>query len=69
MLTIKAVNKAIAEAGCKETLERGDGYFYFRGGEADNWIATSVHVYAINHLTLNQWLEALEGLREANNSN
>ncbi len=68
MLTIKAVNRAIAQAGHKETLERGDGYFYFRGGEADNWIAVSVHVYALNHLTLGQWLESLEALRAANNS-
>ena len=68
MLTIKAVNRAIAQAGHKETLERGDGYFYFRGGEADNWIAVSVHVYALNHLTLDQWLESLESLREVNKS-
>lgn len=66
MLTIKAVNKAIAEAGHKETLERGDGYFYFWGGEADDWDDTMVYVCAVNHLTLPQWLSSLEGLRKSN---
>lgn len=68
MLTIKSVNRAIAAQGHKEILCRGKDYFYFYDGEADNWFETIVPVCAINHLSLQQWLDSLEALRETNNA-
>jgi hypothetical protein len=40
--TVKAVNDALRARGRDESLRKGDGYFYFGGGEAVNWFSTSV---------------------------
>jgi hypothetical protein len=54
--TIAAVNQALKAAGHSETLVKGRGYFYFADGEASNWRATSVYVYRITDLTVEQWV-------------
>ena len=34
-VTLKAINARLAELGYKPRLEKGDGYFYFFGHEAN----------------------------------
>jgi hypothetical protein len=41
-VTLKTVNDRLAELGYDARLEKGDGYFYFSGGEAmDGWTGLS----------------------------
>jgi hypothetical protein len=50
------VNKALRAAGFQEELVRGNGYFYFVGGDAASWPSSSVLVYSITGLTVAQWI-------------
>lgn len=56
-LTLNAINKALAAKGCGERLVKGNGYWYFAEGKAHFWPSSSVLVYRLNDLTLEQWLE------------
>ena len=47
-------------------LEKGDGYFYFRSGEAVDWLDRTVSVPTLSSLTLEQWLEAFQDLQRKN---
>ena len=60
-LTMKSANKAIAARGIKAELVKGDcGYFYFVGDDVEYANTTSVSVYQLNHLTLDQWMADLD---------
>lgn len=66
----QSVNKAIRALGGAEKLVKGEGYFYFTGGEAASWPATSVYVYRLHDLSLAEWVEEYKSLRaEAARSN
>jgi len=52
-VTRKMVNDALRARGCDESLREGDGYFYFGGGEAVNWLSPTVKVKRLSDLTLN----------------
>lgn len=56
------VNDALRERGRDESLRPGDGYFYFGGGEAVNWLSNSVRVKHLSDLTLEQWLVEFDKL-------
>ena len=62
----KMVNDALRERGRDESLREGNGYFYFGGGEAVNWLTSSVMVRRISELTLEQWLQEFDSLLERN---
>lgn len=64
MISIKTVNNALKKLGHEEKLCKGNGYFYFYDGNADNWYTSSVGVYTINQLTLDQWIESFLRLKE-----
>lgn len=64
-LTLKTVNKHLMALGYTEELVKGNGYFYFVGQGTGNWYSTSVFVYRLNELNLNQWVDALNELRPA----
>jgi hypothetical protein len=66
-VTRKMVNDALRSRGRDESLREGDGYFYFGGGEAVNWLTSSVMVRRISDLTLEQWLREFDSLLERNN--
>ena len=53
-----------APRGRDESLREGNGYFYFGGGEAVNWLTTAVDVRKISDLTLDQWLKKFDELLE-----
>jgi len=65
-LHLHSVNDELARRGYKEELAKGAGYFFFRGGEADGWIDTTVAVRTINSLTLKQWVAEYRRLKELN---
>lgn len=56
------VNDALRARGRDESLREGEGYFYFGGGEAVNWLSSSVMVRRISELTLEQWLAEFDKL-------
>lgn len=60
MLTLRKVNKELAPFGVE--LVKGDGYFYFEGEVVDNKSYTSVYVFRLNQLTLEQWLEEFQNI-------
>jgi exopolyphosphatase/pppGpp-phosphohydrolase len=65
-LTMKKVNAAIKAAGGGSVeLVKGDGYFYFAGGESEEWNSTGVYVYTLNELTLERWVEEWTFRRDA----
>lgn len=64
MLTLKQVNSKIAELGFKAELVKGEGYFYFIGDDVDLCYSTSVGVYRLNHLSMEDWLSEIKGLVE-----
>jgi hypothetical protein len=65
-LHVKTVNDELARLGYKDELVKGAGYFFFRGGEADDWIDQGVAVRTINSLTLKQWVEEYRRLKALN---
>lgn len=65
-LTLKTVNAALKAAGHQEELVKGDGYFYFVGGDSAEWKAgTAVYTVRLNDLTVGLWIRELEILKES----
>ena len=56
-LHLKVVNDELARRGYSARLAKGDGHFYFTGGEAEGWLDGTVKARTINTLTLKQWIE------------
>ena len=65
-VTLKAINAELAKKGHQVRLEKGDGYFYFFGGEAADWLDKTVRVPKVSSLTLDQWIEEFRGLKKKN---
>jgi hypothetical protein len=65
-LSLKIVNEELARRGHTALLAKGSGYFYFQSGEAAGWLDTVVKVRTINTLTMKQWMEEFERLKELN---
>jgi hypothetical protein len=57
MLTLKRVNKAIAEKGWKCELFKDGDHFYVWGDSVQFAYSTVVGVYKLNHIDLCAWLE------------
>ena len=45
-LTAKSINEELAKRGSGARLEKGNGYFYFSGGEATDWLDRTVNAHA-----------------------
>lgn len=65
-LHLKVINDALARLGHTARLEKGGGHFYFKSGEAADWLDRTVGVRTINSLTLKQWIEEFRRLKERN---
>jgi hypothetical protein len=65
-LHAKTVSDELARLGHKAELVKGEGYFFFRGGETVNWFDRSVAVRTINSLTLKQWIAEFRRLKALN---
>lgn len=64
-VTKKNINAALKTAGHDAEIWRGEGYCYFYGPDADNLPQCSVYVPYLKDLTVAQWVEAFEHLKEA----
>ena len=56
-ITVKVINDELARLGTTARLAKASGYFYFRFGEAVNWIDRTVQVAKVSDLTLEQWVD------------
>jgi hypothetical protein len=65
-LTVKAINEELAKRGSGARLERGDGYFYFSGGEATDWLDRTVNRHSLSSLSLDQWMAEFDRLQKLN---
>jgi len=65
-VTIKTIQNELQRRGEDVHLEKGDGYFYFRGKEPDNWLDKTVRVATLSSLTLEQWVAEYERLKNMN---
>jgi hypothetical protein len=65
-LTLKAINAELVKRGHQAMLEKGDDYFYFRSGEAVDWLDRTVTVPTVSSLTLDQWMQAFRDLQKKN---
>jgi len=65
-VTLKTVNDRLAELGIDARLEKGDGYFYFSGGETTDWLDRTVKVPILSSLTLDQWVDEFKRLKKLN---
>lgn len=65
-LTLKAVNKAIAEVS-KLELQKGQGYFYFTGHGVEELPQhqANIYVYQLNDLSLEQYVAFAKGAQLA----
>jgi hypothetical protein len=68
-INTKMVNAAIEKLGGKERLVHGKGYFYFTGGDSELWPRSSVMIYRLNSMTLEQWVEEYKQLKAAYEAN
>ena len=65
--TLKALNKELAKHGINARVAIGRGwYFYFEGGEAEDWADRIVRVPSFQSFTLEQWIAEFERLRKLN---
>ena len=53
-LTLKAINDELKQLGNDVDIEKGEGYFYFWKGDANNWLDRTVNVPKLSSLTLEQ---------------
>src|SRR5580704_18111321 len=65
-LTLKAINDELKQLGNDVDIEKGEGYFYFWKGDANNWLDRTVNVPKVSSLTLEQWIGEFERLKKFN---
>ena len=65
-ISLKVINSELERRDSQAVLAKGDGYFYFWGGEAADWLDRTVRVPMLHSLTLDQWMEEFQKLRETN---
>ena len=56
MIRVTEVNRELRRRGVEEKLRRGNGYYFFSGGNAASWKATSVYVARAENLSVAEWL-------------
>ncbi|HEY1336551.1 MAG TPA: hypothetical protein VGF59_03535 [Bryobacteraceae bacterium] len=65
-VTLKAINDELASIGTEARLAKGGGYFYFRFGEANDWLDRTVTVPTVGSLTLQEWIDEYRRLKKVN---
>ena len=65
-LSLKTINGELAKRGFDALIAKGSDYFYFWGGEAADWLDRTVRVPTLHSLTLDQWVQEFQKLRETN---
>ena len=67
-LSIKTINDELRRLGSSAVLTKGEGYFYFQGGDAADWLDRSVPVATLHSLSLGQWIEQYQELKAKNDA-
>jgi hypothetical protein len=65
-VTLKAIDDELRRLGHDVHIEKGDGYFYFWKGDANNWLDRTVNVPKVSSLTLEQWIGEFNRLKKLN---
>jgi hypothetical protein len=65
-LTLKTIDDELRRLRHDVHVERGDGYFYFWKGETNNWLDRTVNVPKVSSLTLEQWIDEFNRLKNVN---
>ncbi len=65
-ITLKTVNAELARRGIQTILTKGPGWFYFRTGDAADWLGRTVPVMKISALTLEGWIGEYQRLKKVN---
>jgi hypothetical protein len=65
-LSLKTINDELERRGFDAVLAPGEGFFYFWGGEATDWLDRTVRVPTLQSLTLERWIEQYCILKEKN---
>ena len=65
-VTLKAINGELSKRGVDARLSKGDGYFFFRGGESIDWLDKTVRQSTLSGLTLPQWIAEFQRLKKLN---
>jgi len=65
-LSLKTINEELKRLGSRAVLTKADGYFYFQGGDAANWLDRAVSVPTLRSLTLEQWVGHYRALKAKN---
>jgi hypothetical protein len=55
-LTVAKLNAELKRRGILERLRRGRGYHYFVEGRAHAWYTSSVYVYRVDSLSVDEWI-------------
>ena len=64
--TLKSVNEALAGLGAQARLMKGDGYFYFDSGEAENWLDKTISTPTLSSGTVDEWVQQYQRPKELN---
>lgn len=67
-VTLKSINAELMKRGFKATLAKGEGYFFFQGGDSADWLDRTVRVATLHSLTLEQWIGQYRELKAKNES-
>lgn len=65
-IVLKAVNAELERRGHHAVVGKGDGYFYFTGGKAANWLDNTVRLPTLSALTLDEWMNEFTRLKKLN---
>jgi len=65
-VTLKTIDDELRRLGHDVHVEKGDGYFYFWKGEANDWLDRTVNVPKVSSLTLEQWIDEFNRLKKVN---
>jgi serine phosphatase RsbU (regulator of sigma subunit) len=65
-LSLKTINDELERLGSGAVLTKADGYFYFQGGDATDWLDRAVSVPTLRSLTLEQWIGHYRELKAKN---
>jgi len=65
-LTLKTINDELKRLGHDVHLDKGDGYFYFWKGDANNWLDRTINVPKVSSLMLEQWIGEYYRLKKLN---
>jgi hypothetical protein len=62
----KAVKDEQAKRGSTARLVKASGYFFFRGGEAEDWLDKTTSVPNVSSFSLPEWIAEFERLKKLN---